>query len=116
MANMKNKENPNPENARNQKHADAQSTDNDHQKTVQGKNQRGPADKAGRDAGGSHGSRGQNLRGGSSKAKADLQWDPTSQAATVPGRRRSSTSTTTTNGSKDRLRPENQFWYAMHSR
>jgi hypothetical protein len=69
MANMKNKENPNPQNAGRQKHLEAPSTDNDHQKTVQGKNQRGPADKTGRDAGGSHGSQGQNLRGGSSRGE-----------------------------------------------
>ena len=64
MANMKNKENPNPRNATSQKHADAPATDNDHQKTVQGKNQHGPADKVGKNAGGSQGSRGQNRRSG----------------------------------------------------
>ncbi|HYN10084.1 MAG TPA: hypothetical protein VES67_22050 [Vicinamibacterales bacterium] len=48
------------------KHAEPQDTDNDHQKTVQGKNQRGPADKVGRDAGGNEGSKGQNARGGGS--------------------------------------------------
>ena len=37
-------------------------TDNDHQKTVSGKNQRGPADKIGKNAGGAYGSRGQNRR------------------------------------------------------
>ena len=37
-------------------------TDNDHQKTVSGKNQRGPADKIGKNAGGASGSRGQNRR------------------------------------------------------
>ena len=36
-------------------------------------------------------------------AKADLQSDPTSQAATVQERRSLSTSTTMINGSKDRL-------------
>ena len=47
-------------------------TDNDHQKTVQGKNQRGPADKVGRDAGGNEGSKGQNARsGGSGSAGAN---------------------------------------------
>ena len=66
MANMKNKENPNPEKAGKKKHADAAVTDNDHQKTVQGKNQRGPADKVGKDAGGNQGSRGQNVQGGGS--------------------------------------------------
>jgi hypothetical protein len=66
MANMKNKQNPNPGKAGSQKHAEAPATDNDHQKTVQGKNQRGPADKAGKDAGGSQGSRGQNFQGGGS--------------------------------------------------
>ena len=48
----------------NGKHAEAPATDNDHQKTVQGKNQRGPKDKAGRDAGGNAGSKGQNSRAG----------------------------------------------------
>ena len=38
-------------------------TDNDHQKTVQGKNQDGPADKVGKQAGGNMGSKGQNRRG-----------------------------------------------------
>ena len=38
------------------------STDNDHQKTVSGKNQKGPKDKLGKHAGGNRGSRGQNLR------------------------------------------------------
>jgi hypothetical protein len=66
MANMQNKKNRNPEKAGTQKHAEASVTDNDHQKTVQGKNQRGPADKVGKDAGGSDGSRGQNVRGGGS--------------------------------------------------
>lgn len=37
--------------------------DNGHQKTVSGKNQNGPADKAGRHAGGNAGSKGQNSRG-----------------------------------------------------
>ena len=41
-------------------------TDNDHQKTVSGKKQHGPADKIGRDAGGAYGSRGQNSRSASS--------------------------------------------------
>lgn len=41
-------------------------TDNDHQKTVSGKNQHGPADKIGKDAGGAYGSRGQNHRSASS--------------------------------------------------
>ncbi len=36
--------------------------DNGHQKTVSGKNQRGPESKVGRDAGGNAGSRGQNAR------------------------------------------------------
>ena len=36
--------------------------DNDHQKTVSGKNQSGPADKVGKGAGGNAGSKGQNLR------------------------------------------------------
>ena len=35
--------------------------DNDHQKTVQGKNQRGPEEKVDRDAGGNAGSKGQNI-------------------------------------------------------
>lgn len=43
-------------------------TDNDHQKTVSGKNQRGPADKVGKDAGGNEGSKGQNLRDDSETA------------------------------------------------
>ena len=37
-------------------------TDNDHQKMVSGKNQKGPKDKVGKSAGGSQGSRGQNRR------------------------------------------------------
>ena len=41
-------------------------TDNDHQKTVSGKKQHGPADKIGKDAGGAYGSRGQNQRSASS--------------------------------------------------
>ena len=44
------------------------STDNDHQKTVSGKNQHGPADKVGKDAGGNKGSKGQNLRDDSETA------------------------------------------------
>lgn len=36
--------------------------DNDHQKTVSGKNQNGPAGKLGKGAGGNAGSKGQNLR------------------------------------------------------
>ena len=36
--------------------------DNDHQKTVSGKNQHGPEDKVGKSAGGNAGSRGQNAR------------------------------------------------------
>lgn len=36
--------------------------DNDHQKTVSGKNQHGPDDKVGKNAGGNAGSRGQNSR------------------------------------------------------
>jgi hypothetical protein len=42
--------------------------DNGHQKTVSGKKQAGPADKAGKDAGGNAGSKGQNARGGSGKS------------------------------------------------
>ena len=41
---------------------DDSETDNQGQKTVQGKNQKGPEDKAGRTAGGNQGSKGQNLR------------------------------------------------------
>ena len=41
-------------------------TDNDHQKTVSGKKQHGPADKIGKDAGGAYGSRSQNHRSASS--------------------------------------------------
>ena len=36
--------------------------DNDHQKTVSGKNQNGPEERAGKDAGGNAGSKGQNSR------------------------------------------------------
>jgi hypothetical protein len=43
-------------------------TDNDHQKTVSGKNQHGPDEKLGKDAGGNAGSRGQNSRGDNSGA------------------------------------------------
>ena len=39
----------------------AERVDNDHQKTVQGKNQKGPENKVGRDAGGNEGSKGQNV-------------------------------------------------------
>jgi hypothetical protein len=37
-------------------------TDNEHQKTVSGKKQRGPADRVGKSAGGNERSKGQNLR------------------------------------------------------
>ena len=48
-------------------------TDNDHQKTVSGQNQRGPADKIGKNAGGAYGSRGQNRRSaGSEKGAASV--------------------------------------------
>ena len=43
-------------------------TDNDHQKTVSGKNQHGPADKVGKHAGGNEGSKGQNFRDDSDTA------------------------------------------------
>jgi hypothetical protein len=50
---------------------DGKETDNEHQKTVQGKNQRGPDGKMGRDAGGNEGSRGQNVsRQGSRREEA----------------------------------------------
>ena len=62
MANMKAKTNLNPKTAGSKKHADAPTTENDHQKTVSGKNQKGPKDKVGKDAGGNQGSRGQNRR------------------------------------------------------
>ena len=41
--------------------------DNGHQKTVSGKNQHGPEEKAGKDAGGNAGSKGQNSRPASPK-------------------------------------------------
>lgn len=44
------------------KNAVALPTDNDHQKTVSGKNRKGPDDKVGKDAGGNEGSKGQNQR------------------------------------------------------
>ena len=44
------------------KPASALATDNDHQKTVSGKKQNGPAAKVGKAAGGNQGSRGQNRR------------------------------------------------------
>jgi hypothetical protein len=44
------------------KHADAPTTDNNHQKTVSGRNQKGPADKRGKTGGGNEGSKGQNRR------------------------------------------------------
>ena len=44
------------------------STDNDHQKTVQGKNQDGPAGKVGKHAGGNQGSKGQNRRADRSRS------------------------------------------------
>ena len=68
MANMKNKKNPSPEHASSPKRAEPEPTDNDHQKTVSGKNQQGPADKAGKDAGGNQGSKGQNQRGPGSES------------------------------------------------
>lgn len=40
----------------------AQLVDNSHQKTVSGKNQHGPEDKVGKNAGGNAGSKGQNFR------------------------------------------------------
>jgi hypothetical protein len=56
--------------------AEAETVDNDHQKTVQGKNQRGPEDKVGRDAGGNQGSKGQNIdsrrKGGTGTESGDL--------------------------------------------
>jgi hypothetical protein len=45
-------------------------TDNDHQKTVSGQKQHGPAEKIGKDAGGAYGGRGQNRRGAASKEGA----------------------------------------------
>lgn len=42
--------------------------DNSHQKTVSGKKQAGPDDKAGKGAGGSAGSKGQNARAGDGKS------------------------------------------------
>jgi hypothetical protein len=45
-----------------------QNIDNGHQKAVSGKNQRGPASKRGKDAGGNGGSKGQNFRGSSGSA------------------------------------------------
>jgi hypothetical protein len=48
----------------------SKSTDNDHQKTVSGQKQRGPADKIGKSAGGAYGSRGQNRRAASTEAGA----------------------------------------------
>lgn len=44
--------------------------DNDHQKTVSGKNQNGPADKVGKGAGGNAGSKGQNLRADTQKGQS----------------------------------------------
>ena len=44
--------------------------DNDHQKTVSGKNQSGPADKVGKGAGGNAGSKGQNLRADTQKGQS----------------------------------------------
>lgn len=41
--------------------------DNDHQKTVSGKNQNGPDDRLGKGAGGNAGSKGQNMRPGGPK-------------------------------------------------
>jgi hypothetical protein len=48
----------------NAKHDNTQdaTTDNGHQKTVSGKNQHGPEDKVGKNAGGNAGSKGQNSR------------------------------------------------------
>jgi len=47
-----------------------QYVDNDHQKTVSGQNQKGPADKVGKDAGGNEGSKGQNQRHTTSEGAA----------------------------------------------
>jgi len=44
------------------KDASGSATDNDHQKTVSGKNRKGPTTKVGKGAGGNKGSRGQNRR------------------------------------------------------
>lgn len=49
-------------------------TDNDHQKTVSGKKQKGPKAKVDRDAGGNAGSKGQNFsagRGGTNRDPSD---------------------------------------------
>lgn len=45
-----------------------ESIDNNHQKTVSGKKQRGPDDKAGKSAGGNGGGQGQNARAGGGKS------------------------------------------------
>ena len=45
-------------------------TDNNHQKPVSGKNQKGPKDKVGTHAGGNQGSRGQNRRGAGQGARS----------------------------------------------
>jgi hypothetical protein len=58
-----------------QKHDSKQdkTTDNDHQKTVSGQNQRGPAHKIGKNAGGAYGSVGQNRRSaGSARGAASI--------------------------------------------
>jgi hypothetical protein len=49
-----------------------QKTDNDHQKAVSGKKQHGPVDKIGKDAGGAHGSRGQNQRASSVRSSGSV--------------------------------------------
>jgi hypothetical protein len=68
MANMANKKNPNPKKANVPKRAKPETTDNAHQKTVGGKNQRGPADKVGKT--GNQATRAKGSRGGSSRNDA----------------------------------------------
>jgi hypothetical protein len=70
------------------------STDNDHQKMVSGKNQKGPKDRVGKDAGGNQGSRGQNRRStgggrsvGSHKPGGDGPGTKTFKHESDPGRR-----------------------------
>jgi hypothetical protein len=66
MANMKNKQNSNPEKAGTPEHAKPAATDNNGQKTVGGKNEDGPADKVGKTAGGNKDTRAHRSLGGSS--------------------------------------------------
>ena len=104
MANMKNKENPNPEKAGSQKHADARPPITTIRRPFRARISEVRPTKLAKTLveATEAGARIFGVAAPEAVAKADLQLDPTSQAATAPVRRSSSTSTTTTNDSKDR--------------